>query len=287
MALPTTPAPILGTTADGSASAESARGIVLTVLGELARPAGGQAWTQTLVALLGGLDVKDKAARQALSRMERPGWLERRRTGRSVRWVLGPDLLDQLERGGARIYGFGQQSRTWNGRWLVLVPGDQAVDRSAEFRLARALRWSGCGPAPRGLWICPWVDRRPAVMDVLDTHGVGVGSGVNLFEAELVELGTDADLAAGAWDLVALASLYDTFLERFGVGDQVPAEPFAAAVELVDLVHQWRKFPLIDPELPTGLLPKDWSGHQAAELFARRRQSLLPQAQRWWAGQEG
>ncbi len=287
MALRSTSAPILGTTADGTASAESARGLLLTVLGELARPGGAGAWTRTLVTLLDGLAIKDKAVRQALSRMERPGWLERERHGRSVRWVLGHELLGQLESGGSRIYDFGQRRQQWNGSWLLLVPGDQPLDRATEFRLARALRWTGCGTASRGTWICPWVARRPEVLAVLDAHSVAGGSGASLFESKLAGLGADADLVAGAWDLDALGRQYSQFLHRFeSVGDDAD-DPFAAATELVDLVHQWRKFPLIDPELPAELLPNDWSGHQAAALFEHRRRDLLPAAQQWWAVSEG
>ncbi len=284
-------APILGTTADGSASAESARSLLLTVLGEFARPTTSGAWTKTLVDLLGGVGVKDKAARQALARMERPGWLERDKRGRTVRWVLGPDLTLQLQRGGARIYQFGRMPWAWDGSWLLLLPGDRAVDRAADFRLWRALRWAGCGPAARGTWICPWTDRRSAVLAVLEAHGVGIGSGANLFESRLTDLGTDVALAAEAWDIDALARQYDVFLDRFGGWDERESSssvsPFDAACELVRLVHQWRKFPLIDPELPAQLLPADWPGHRAAELFASRRSELLPLAQQWWADAEG
>lgn len=284
-------APILGTTADGSASAESARGLLLTILGEFARPATGGAWTKTLVDLLGGVGVKDKAARQALARMERPGWLERDRQGRTVRWLLGPDLELQLESGGSRIYQFGQTPRAWDGSWLLLLPGDRTQDRAADFRLSRALRWAGCGPAARGTWICPWADRRSMILAVLEGQRAGVGTGANLFESRLTDLGTDAALAAEAWDIDALAQEYDLFLDQFAeqttTSSRYSDRPFEAACQLVSLVHQWRKFPLIDPELPAELLPDNWPGHRAAALFSSRRSALLSPAQQWWAEAEG
>lgn len=286
MAADPTTAPILGTTADGSASAESARGLLLTVLGELARTGDGGAWTRTLVELLGGVGVKDKAARQALSRMERPAWLERQRQGRSVRWLLGPELMARLETGGSRIYGFGRKPITWDTSWLLLVPGHTPLERSVDFRLARELRWAGCGPGARGTWICPWVNRRSAVVEALEAHGAGEASGASLFEARLAGLGRDAALASEAWDVAALAQQYESFLGQFEQPATRPGQPFTAACELVVLVHQWRKFPLIDPELPTELLPADWVGHRAAALFAARREELLPQAQQWWTESE-
>ena len=38
-------------------------------------------------------------------------------------------------------------------------------------------------------------------------------------------------------------------------------------MQQVRLVHEWRRFPFLDPDLPGELLPRDWSGYRAAELF--------------------
>jgi phenylacetic acid degradation operon negative regulatory protein len=38
------------------------------------------------------------------------------------------------------------------------------------------------------------------------------------------------------------------------------------------LVHAWRKFPFLDPDLPTELLPAGWPRQRAHELFAGRPQ---------------
>jgi phenylacetic acid degradation operon negative regulatory protein len=36
------------------------------------------------------------------------------------------------------------------------------------------------------------------------------------------------------------------------------------------LVHAWRKFPFLDPDLPPGLLPPRWPRERAHDLFADR-----------------
>ena len=51
-----------------AAGAASARGLLLTVLGEFVLPAGGSAWTSAFIDVLGRLGVEEKAARQALMR---------------------------------------------------------------------------------------------------------------------------------------------------------------------------------------------------------------------------
>src|SRR2546421_337039 len=65
---------------DGAVTA-TARGLLLTVLGEFVLPAGAAAPTSAFIDLLGRLAVEEKAARQALARSGTP----RRRPG-GVHW---------------------------------------------------------------------------------------------------------------------------------------------------------------------------------------------------------
>ena len=87
------PAPlasVLGVRSDGAAGSSSASDLLITVFGELMRPAGTAAWTQTLVAALALVDVEEKAARQAISRLADKGWLTSQRVGRRTRWARLP-----------------------------------------------------------------------------------------------------------------------------------------------------------------------------------------------------
>ena len=90
---PATLAPVLGARRDGSARANTSRGLLMTVLGEFLLPQDSQAWTQTIVALMEQLGVREKATRQALARMDEQGWLVRVRHGRRTRWHLTLSLI--------------------------------------------------------------------------------------------------------------------------------------------------------------------------------------------------
>jgi len=72
-------------------------------------------------------------------------------------------------------------------------------------------------------------------------------------------------LVRQAWDLDAIGAEYETFIAEFR--DPSPDDRLA---RLVQLVHAWRRFPLLDPALPRELLPPDWSGTRAAALFKSR-----------------
>jgi len=61
-----------------------------------------------------------------------------------------------------------------------------------------------------------------------------------------------------------------------------PATGEAALQAQTRLVHEWRRFPFLDPRLPAQLLPGNWSGAKAADLFHARHAEWHPAAQRHW-----
>ncbi len=273
-------AAILGTNRDGSASAESSRALLTTVLGELVLPSSGSAWTRTLLMVMEGLGVQPKASRQALARMHDRGWLTKQRSGRETQWTLTEESSTLLGSGAERIYGFGQRARRWDGRWLVLLASVPAEDRRVRHRMTVGLRWAGFGSLGQGVWVSPWVSHEPAVVDLLRNLDVNATS----FVAELGALGDGGDLAEQAWDLPALASEYRAFLED--TTSTSAASGVDAAVELTALVHRWRRFPSLDPDLPAQLLPDDWPGRDAVSRFGNLRSSLQDRALDWWSVME-
>jgi phenylacetic acid degradation operon negative regulatory protein len=65
------------------------------------------------------------------------------------------------------------------------------------------------------------------------------------------------------------------------VAGPVDLGPAAAGRWVTDLVHQWRQFPSVDPELPDHLLPARWPGRAAKGLFDRCHRAWLPPALAW------
>ena len=60
-------------------------------------------------------------------------------------------------------------------------------------------------------------------------------------------------------------------------------EDEAAFAARFRLVHEWRKFLFDDPGLPAELLPRDWPGVPAAELFTSEAERLKPASDRFVA----
>jgi phenylacetic acid degradation operon negative regulatory protein len=235
-------------------------------------------WTGTLVSALGLVGVREKAARQALARSAAGGWLTGERVGRRVRYDLTPTLRTLLIEGAERIYSFGDGRVDWDGRWLVLVTTVPEEQRNLRHKLRTRLAWAGFGPLGQGVWITPDAGRDEEARRVLD--GLGSSVQASSFVGRHALVGDEAALVARAWDLPELERRYEEFLSAFTKREpQTPAEAFT---DQTRLVHEWRRFPLLDPGLPDALLPRTWPGRPARELFDRRHAEWAAAAQEWF-----
>lgn len=256
----------------------SARSLLMTMLGEFVLPRGGPVWTQTLVSALALLGTEPKSARQALARTAAEGWLESERFGRRVRWSLTTQGRRLLAEGAQRIYAFGRDEVEWDGRWLLLLVSVPESQRDLRHRIRTQLNWAGFGSPAPGVWVSPHVSQQAEGERILTDAGLS-GSAMS-FLASYGQIGSQDMLVARSWDLDALQQRYAGFIDEFTGLD--PATGEAALRAQTRLVHEWRRFPFLDPRLPEQLLPENWSGTKAADLFHTRHADWHPAAQRHW-----
>jgi phenylacetic acid degradation operon negative regulatory protein len=257
----------------------SARSLLTTVLGEFVLPGARPVWTTTLVDVLALFGVEEKAARQALARVAAEGWLRSDRVGRRVRWSLTKPGRRLLAEGAERIYGFGSGERTWDGRWLVLLVSVPEPMRDLRHKLRTRLSWAGFGSPTPGVWITPHADAEAdakLILDELDLSGQAMS-----FLANYGALGREHDMVASAWQLTEVAERYDAFIAEFAALS--PDTPDGVLRAQTLLVHEWRRFPFLDPQLPAELLPPKWSGTTATALFNDKHARWRAPAQRRWA----
>jgi phenylacetic acid degradation operon negative regulatory protein len=85
-------------------------------------------------------------------------------------------------------------------------------------------------------------------------------------------------MAARSWGLDALNREYAEMLEhyrpRLSRYRDGKLHGRSALVERVRLVHDYRAFPHRDPDLPAQLLPEDWAGRAAHEVFLEAHELL-------------
>lgn len=259
------------------AGAASARSLLLTVLGEFVLPRDEPAWTGALTEALAGVGVEEKAARQALSRTAAEGLLSSERAGRRVQWRLTAAGTRLLAEGADRIYGFGRAVEAWDGRWLLLLVSVPEAQRRLRHRLRTRLTWAGLGSPTPGLWVTPDTEKEKEVAAIVDDLGIEAFS----FTGGFGQIGDEQQVVRQAWALDEVERRYLDFLDAVtAVEVDSQAEAFAAQVRLV---QEWRRFPFLDPALPAELLPADWPGPAAADLFHRRHDEWHADAQRHWA----
>ncbi|MEW2397296.1 PaaX family transcriptional regulator C-terminal domain-containing protein [Streptomyces sp. NPDC046862] len=257
----------------------SARSLLMTMLGEYVLPEGVPVWTSALVDALAVFGVEEKSARQALARTAAEGWLVSERVGRRVRWVLTPPGRRLLTEGAQRIYDFGSGDREWDGTWLVVLVSVPEATRDLRHKVRTRLTWAGFGSPEPGVWITPHVDREAEALGVLKE--LGLADGAMSFTAAYGAVGSETAMVARAWDLSEVEERYEAFIDEF-TGLR-PADADAALHAQTMLVHEWRRFPFLDPRLPAKLLPANWSGAKAAGLFHGRHAEWSQVALRRWA----
>lgn len=255
-----------------------AKALLLTILGEFVLPAGGGVWTSSLVSAAGALDIGEKNARQAIARIGDQGLIESSRHGRRVRWTLADAGRQLLESGTERIYAFGNTTVDWQGEWLVAHCPVAESQRAVRNQLRTSLGFLGFGELAPSLLVSPHVDREPRLREVLDDLGLTAESIV--LRSTTGSADDDADLVKRAWDLSALADSYATFSDEHRGRHPLGGEALFRAT--VEMVHDWRRFPFTDPELPSRLLPRAWVGVEAAETFHKRHADWSPGARRWF-----
>jgi len=268
--------------------------LVMTFLGAYATPRDRPIWSGGLVTLLGDFGFSTGASRVALSRMVQRGSLERERSGRLVSYRPTERTITLLEEGDRRIFSLGREphrAELWTALWHA-IPEERRIERA---RLARRLRFLGFGSVQDGMWISPH-DRESEVVSLIASLDIARYAGVMVGRpAEGLDFRA---LASRAWDLDALDERYRAFVEEFSDAanrsavarstaagrNGNPATSSAAAHEAFQLrtrlVHAFRRFPALDPELPDDLIHAPAHRADAVALFDRLYKDLATTAQR-------
>jgi phenylacetic acid degradation operon negative regulatory protein len=258
------------------------RSIVFDLFGDYLRYRGGSARLVTLVSLLEVFGVPESTARVALARLRREGWFDTEALGRESIYALSSRSWAMLEEGRARI--FDRDTSPWDGQWRMVIYVVPEAQRGVRDEVRQELAWLGFGPLATSTWISPR-DRLDAVADRL---GGIPGLRLDLLTCRAASGERDREMTARCWDLAQLNSDYSEFVKTYRPklasirsGELSPRRSLVLRTELV---HEYRKFPFRDPDLPAELLPTAWRGTEAHELFRTEHDLLAPAADRFIDG---
>ncbi len=252
--------------------------LVLTIFGAHVRRPGESVWAGGMVQILETMGFTTGSARAALARLVNRDLLARTREGRQAFYSVTQRADALLAEGDRRIFGFGRTEPAVE-QWTVLwhaIPEDQRVSRS---RFASRLRFLGFGTVQDATWVAAR-DREQEVRLLLDQLAIKpyVSVMVGQMSAEVPPVA----LVAQAWRLDDARDRYETFLAEFGdlrtVAGRARLTPAEAFRSRTLLLHRFRGFPFVDPELPEPIDTLRELREQAVACFDDAYAALEPPA---------
>jgi phenylacetic acid degradation operon negative regulatory protein len=249
----------------------SPRAAMLTLYGDYVRHRGVEIGIGTLIKLLGNFGLSEQSVRSAVSRMCRAGLLKVRHNGVRSYYSLTEEGHSLLTKGAQRI--FVRKNNQWDRSWNIVIYSVPERRREARDRLRLELSWMGYGPLSEATWISPY-DLTKEVEDLAER--LQIKEYIQIFQAKHQGSTDPKKIVSQCWDLGRIHERYANFiakyrpkleyhLKRLQAGENL--EPSECFVERFNLIHEYRKLPFLDPDLPQELLPENWLRPQAAALF--------------------
>ena len=265
--------------------AQRPQDLVFTLFGEYLLAHAEPVWVGSLISLLEPFGLTEGGVRTVLSRMTKKGWLRGERVGRNAFYELTPRGRKLLREGQARIF-HPRWNDEWDGTWFLLAYSIPQDARHLRDRLRDRLGWLGFGSIGNGLWVSPH-DVSREVEELSDA--LGLGEHLLCFRATRSGTESPGDLVARGWDLEALDRQYRDFIAQWEPvlaeltrHPPEPGEPSETSfARRFRLIHEFRRFPLLDPYLPRELLPAEWGGDEATRVFRALHDHLVGPADAW------
>jgi phenylacetic acid degradation operon negative regulatory protein len=240
--------------------------LVITILGDVAHPHGGNMSMADLLSMTDQLEIDQGAIRTALSRLSKEEWVIATKTGRTSSYEFSASGRAAFEPASARVYAakYAPEGNDW---MLAVLPPQRAKDRQAMQKLlgaANALQTQS-GVA---MWPLTLAPKR----GFLEQLGCLCFTG----DLDIVPAWAKAEFAPSEAEVLA-----QRFIEKFTAlanfnGKLTSVDAMLARILIL---HDWRRMLLRYPVVPTALQPDDWSMPSAHKLISKTYKSLLDQSE--------
>jgi len=146
----------------------------------------------------------------------------------------------------------------WDGKWRVVLFDLPQDDRKYRLQLVDELTGIGFAPLSRGAYISPY-----ALLNIIEKKANywGVRQHLSLMTVEKIH---EEKNMADHWQIDKINQKYLNFIKTTQrIQRHAKLWPLQAKI----LEQQFAEIFIVDPHLPTELLPKDWQGQEAYSIF--------------------
>lgn len=258
---------------------------MFTLYGEYIQYYGGEVWVGSLIQLMNKFGVSESSSRGAIFRMVQKNLLQVRKIRNKSYYSLTELGKRRIEDGIKRVYT--TQSQTWDGMWRILTYSFPEEKRELRNVIRKELNWTGFGAISNSTWVSP-NPLEEQVLEMVNTYKIE--DHVFLFSSSSIVSHDNESIINKGWNLQVISNEYDIFIAEFTRKFEELREKAMdntltdteCFIERTTLVHQYRKFLFQDPGFPRDLLPTQWSGAKARELFWNIHQLISIPAVRYF-----
>ncbi|MBB3909384.1 MULTISPECIES: PaaX family transcriptional regulator [Anoxybacillaceae] len=261
------------------------RALMFTLFGEYIQHYGNEVWIGSLIQMMSHFGISESSIRGAALRMVQQEFFEVRKIGNNSYYSLTPKGKRTMTDGFIRVYSL--KNYKWDGYWRILTYSVPEEKRELRNQIRKELSLMGFGLISHGTWASPNPVEQQVMELIRDYH---LDPYVILFTSSSIVSHSHEQLIKRGWDFAQIAKEYDRFIDTY----QRIYEEFQRRawnnelsdrecfIERTKLVHEYRSFFFMDPSFPHDLLPDNWSGTKARELFFNVHQLLAVPAIRYF-----
>lgn len=236
----------------------------------------------SIITIFSNFGLSEQAVRSAVSRMCRSGLLKVRSSGRKSYYALTEYGLGLLTTGAARVLV--RKDANWDGYWNIVTYSIPEENRKPRDVLRRELSWMGYGNLSGATMISPY-DFSKVVLDL--AKKLGITDHVHIFKAKQTGIEDAKKIVSTCWDLGRIHDIYSDFLSNYEkryeeFQNKIYQEKYIDIGEYFTerfmLIHDYKRLPFYDPDLPEELLPGNWLRPRAVKLFNTYHKLLAEKA---------
>lgn len=261
------------------------RSLMFTLFGEYIQHYGEEIWIGSLINMMSHFGISESSIRGATLRMVQQDFLEARKIGNKSYYSLTNKGKRTMMDGFSRVYSI--RNYKWDGNWRILTYSVPEEKRELRNQIRKELSLMGFGMISNSTWASPNPLENQVIQLIKDYH---LEDYIILFTSSSIVSHKNEQIIQRGWNLEEIGNAYETFIEKY----REKIEDFKERawnntltdkecfVERTILVHEYRKFLFLDPGFPIDLLPSNWSGTRAREIFFNVHQLLSVPAIRYF-----